>query len=64
MQNESQLQEDMSKLAVGSAEGQAKSRFELVCCAERKLAAGGHEQVGRLQCRRAGKVKVWSSVQK
>ena len=27
VQNESQLQEDTSKLAVGSAEGQAKSRF-------------------------------------
>ena len=33
MQNGSQLQEDTSKLAVGSAEGQAKSRFgaSLLC---------------------------------
>ena len=61
VQNESQLQEDTSKLAVGSAEGQAKSRFGgSFLCRTKAIAAGGHEQVGSWQCRRAGKVKVWS----
>ena len=57
VQNESRLQEDTSRVAVGSAETQVKSRFG---AAERKPAPGGHEQGGSWQCRNAGKVKVWS----
>ena len=96
VQDESQLQEDTSTLAVGSAERQAKSRLELVSrqfrkrrlalwaagrgpirpslpwcfgaatgsshrsCAGRKPAARGHKHAGSWQCRKAGKVKVWS----
>ena len=47
VQNESQLQEDTSKLAVGSAEGQAESRFESYSCRRTRLSWQLAVQKGR-----------------